>query len=171
LRSSYKYRYDPGEIGLEKTHIRDNKQEEIEEVARHLELIGISPDKADLRDQLVAYYENDNAALLKLMIALEFGVVEEEERSPITAALFSGFLFFAGSLPSLLPFVPKNQTSGSGLLLAAVATTVSLLLVGGIKTWATRGNCWSAAIENLTIAGLGGLFAYFVGRFFDQIVH
>jgi VIT1/CCC1 family predicted Fe2+/Mn2+ transporter len=105
------------------------------------------------------------------MVALEFGVLDEEVRSPLTAALFSGVLFILGSLPSLLPFIPKNQTPKKGLLIAALFTSIFLLLVGAIKTWATRGKCVRAAIENLAIAGLGGLFAYFVGRLFDMILH
>jgi VIT1/CCC1 family predicted Fe2+/Mn2+ transporter len=160
-----------GEIKLERTHIRENKKDELGELTELLQVIGITSANPGLIDQLVAYYDNDNNALLKLMIALEFGVVEDEERSPITAALVSGFLFTLGSLPSVLPFAIENVTAKMGLVCAAVATTLSLFLVGGIKTWATRGNCWNAAAENLIVAGLGGLVAYFVGKFFDGIVH
>jgi VIT1/CCC1 family predicted Fe2+/Mn2+ transporter len=160
-----------GEIGLERAHIRDYKQDEIEEVAELLEMIGIPHSKKDLRKQLISHYENDPEALLKVMIALEFGVVEQEERSPLTAALVSGTLFFVGSLPSVLPFIPKDMPSRQGLVLASLATTFSLLFVGGVKTWATRGNWFSAAIENLLIAGVGGFLAYIVGTFFDHIIH
>jgi vacuolar iron transporter family protein len=159
-----------GEIGLERTHIRDFKREELAEVIQHLQLIGIPPDKSELRNRLISHYENDSDALLKLMVALEFGVVEDEMRSPIAAALVSGFLFFLGSLPSLLPFVAKAQTPQTSLVVAAVATTTPLFLVGGIKTWATRGKCWTAALENLAVAGCGGILAYSVGKFSDGIV-
>ena len=160
-----------GEIGLERTHIRDFKNEELQEVSQHLQLIGIPPENSELHDRLMDHYDKDPEALLRLMTVLEFGILEKEERSPVTAAVTSGFLFFVGSLPSLLPFIPKDQTPRFGLLLAAIATTISLCFVGGIKTWATRGNCWSAAIENLAIAGFGGCLAYLVGKVFDRIVH
>jgi VIT1/CCC1 family predicted Fe2+/Mn2+ transporter len=160
-----------GEIGLERAHIRDYKQEEIKEVNELLETIGIPPENKKLRKQLISHYESDSDALLKLMIALEFGVVEEEERSPIIAALASGLLFFAGSLPSLLPFIPKDQPTAQGLMIASLATILSLLMVGGVKAWATRGNCITAAVENLAIAGLGGVLAYSVGGFFDRLLH
>ena len=160
-----------GEIGLERTHIRDFKQDEIKEVRELLDIIGIPPEKQELRSQLISHYENDSDALLKVMIALEFGIVEEEERSPTTAAMTSGLLFFVGSLPSVLPFIPRDQASSTGLLIASAATISSLLLVGAIKTWATRGNCLTAAVENLLIAGLGGVLAFFVGAFFDRLVH
>ena len=160
-----------GEIGLERTHIRDFKQDEINEVRELLNLIGIPPEKKALRRQLIAHYANDSDALLKVMIALEFGVVEEEERSPMTAAVTSGLLFFLGSLPSVLPFVPSDHPPSSGLLVASAATIMSLLLVGAIKTWATRGDCLNASLENLIVAGLGGVLAFFVGNFFDRLVH
>jgi VIT1/CCC1 family predicted Fe2+/Mn2+ transporter len=160
-----------GEIHLERSHIRYNKQDEISEVAHLLEIIGIPPSKKELREKLIAHYDSDPEALLKIMIALEFGVVEEEKRSPLAAAATSGMLFFVGSLPSVLPFVNREQSSKQGLITATIATTLSLLLVGGIKTWATRGNWFSSAIENLLIAGLGGVLAYGVGLFSDRLLH
>ena len=128
-----------GEIGLERTHIRDFKKEEIEEVAQHLETIGIPRDNSELRNHLITHYENEPEALLKLMIALEFGFVEEEQRNPFAAAAASGALFFLGSLPSVLPFINKEIPAMECLFIAAIATTLSLLVVGCVKTWATRG--------------------------------
>ncbi len=159
-----------GEIGLEKVHIRDNNADEIKELKDLLETIGIPADKLELRQQLYTHYEQDPDALLKLMIALEFGVVEEEERSPLWAATASGFLFFAGSLPSLLPFALGDLSTQQALALACGCTVVALLIVGIVKTWATRGNCFHAAMENLLVAGVGGLLAYYVGALFDKII-
>ena len=160
-----------GEIGLERVHIRENKASEMREVNFLLETIGIPATKDDLKQQLVAHYESDPEALLKLMVALEFGVVDEEARSPILASVASGFLFFFGSLPSLLPFAFTNQPTTQALIIACVTTVAFLLIVGAVKTWATRGNCVKAAIENLLIAGIGGVLAYYVGFFFDKVVH
>jgi hypothetical protein len=98
------------------------------------------PENQELRKQSISHYENDSDALLKLMIALEFGVVEEEERSPIPAALASSLPLFAGSLPSILLFIPKDQPTTQGLMIASLAIILSLLVVGGVKTSATRGN-------------------------------
>ena len=178
-----------GEIGLEKLHIRDFHEEELMELTGDhgedhghpgsgtgtgtgglFNIIGIPPESKQLRQQLVEHYANDKTALLRLMVALEFGVVEEEERSPLTAAIFSGLLFFVGSLPSVIPFAfSAVLTPQEGLLIAAICTSIALLVVGGIKTWATRGNCVTAAIENLSVAGVGGIIAYFVGHFVETI--
>jgi len=177
-----------GEIGLEKLHIRDFHEEELKELTGdhdhghdhdHIDsgtggglfnIIGIPPESKQLRQQLVEHYRNDKSALLRLMVALEFGVVEDEERSPWTAAIFSGLLFFVGSLPSVIPFAFSVLTPQEGLFIAAGCTSIALLVVGGIKTWATRGNCVTAAIENLSVAGFGGIIAYFVGQLVQRIV-
>lgn len=159
-----------GEIGLEKIHIRDNNAEEIKELSNLLETIGIPQENLELRQQLVEHYEKDPDALLKLMVALEFGVVEEEQRSPLWAAGASGLLFFVGSLPSLLPFAVGDESTQHALAIACFTTVTALLIVGCVKTWATRGNCFNAAMENLLVAGVGGLLAYYVGVIFDKII-
>lgn len=159
-----------GEIGLERLHIRDHIASEIREVGELLETIGISSEKDELRQQLIAHYKSNPDSLLKLMVSLEFGVVEEEKRSPVAAAVASGLLFFLGSLPSVVPFAFTHQSTTQALIIATVATVSGLLLVGGIKTWATRGNCFRASMENLLIAGVGGVLAYYIGVFFDHVV-
>ena len=158
-----------GEIALERKHIAANKRDELSEVSSLLTVIGISDDQAELRERLLAFYENHNEALLQLMVALEFGVIEEEQRSPVWAGITSCLCFIVGSLPSVIPFA-FNVSSKVGLVYAASFTVAALLIVGMVKTWATRGNCVSAAIENLVIAGLGGGIAYGVGTLFDAIV-
>lgn len=159
-----------GEITLEKHHIEHYRDQELAELHDHLEIIGINPrENRELTDRLVDFYREDADALLKVMTALEFGVVDTEERSPLKAGLFSCILFAAGSLPSVFPFIFMEPLPG--LIAAATGTTAALLCVGAIKTWATRGHWLAAAMENLFIAGFGGAFAYFVGAFFDKIVH
>jgi VIT1/CCC1 family predicted Fe2+/Mn2+ transporter len=159
-----------GEIALEREHIRHHTASEMEELNQLLGVIGIPAEMNELHKVLFDYYHNDHEALLKLMVVLEFGFVEEEVRSPILAALVSGSLFFTGSLPSLLPFAIGQTSTTISLYIAAVLVICSLLLVGTIKTWATRGNCLSAAIENLVVAGVGGLIAYYVGALFSNIL-
>ena len=82
----------------------------------------------------------------------------------------SGGLFLLGALPSVVPFA-MVKSNNTGLLAAAIGATLGLLIVGAIKTWATRGKPLRAAIENLVIAGAGGALAYWVGVGFDKIVN
>lgn len=159
-----------GEINLEKVHIRDNNAEELKELNNLFETIGIPDEELELRQHLKSHYEKDPDALLKLMIALEFGVVEKEERSPLWAASASGMLFITGSLPSVIPFTVRGLSSKHALAIACATTVTALLIVGMVKTWATRGNCFRAAAENLVIAGVGGVLAYYVGVLFDTII-
>lgn len=159
-----------GEIALERQHVDDFRQEEIEEVSDLLTLIGIPPESADIRETLLDFYTHHPASLLKIMVALEFGMIEEEQRSPVKAGLVSCVLFLVGSMPSVVPFIfAKEETIG--LVVAAAVTIFALIIVGAVKTWASRGNCCTAAMENLIIAGVGGGLAYGVGGIFDKILH
>jgi VIT1/CCC1 family predicted Fe2+/Mn2+ transporter len=124
----------------------------------------------NLRQQLKGFYRNNPVALLQIMQALEFGVVEEEARSPIKAGLLSCILFVMGSLSSVLPFIFSGDTPTTGLIAAACITITALIMVGAIKTWATRGKCLVAALENLVIAGFGGGIAYGIGILFDRLI-
>ena len=174
-----------GEIALENKHIQKYRNDELLELSELLSLIGIPEESDDideeeeakdgaastgtLRQQLLSHYERNPDDLLKIMVALEFGVVEEERRSPVVAGLTSCALFFLGSLPSVLPFAFIDDPF-VGLIVAAVATGLALLFVGAVKTWATRGRLLEAAMENLIIAGFGGGLAYGVGLAFDKLI-
>jgi VIT1/CCC1 family predicted Fe2+/Mn2+ transporter len=158
------------EIALESQHVQMYRDDELEELRQLLDVIGI-PQGHTLHCDMMAFYKKHPDALLKIMTALEFGVVDAEERSPITAGFFSFALFMTGSLPSVLPFAFATVEPVTGLAWAAACTVICLLLVGGVKAWATRGNCFTAAMENLIIAGFGGVGAYCIGAFFDHLLH
>lgn len=161
-----------GELALEQQHVSLYREDELLELRNLLPVIGVSQaDNPALVEQLMEHYRQQPGALLKIMTALEFGVLDEEVRSPLRAGLFSCLLFVAGSLPSVLPFCFSALGPTEGLVVAALSTTLALFVVGAVKTWATRGNCWSAAMENLIIAGLGGGFAYAVGVLFNRLLH
>jgi VIT1/CCC1 family predicted Fe2+/Mn2+ transporter len=164
-----------GEIELERRHIANHKQDELKELNEHLTKIGISEaeeggEGAELRRRLLGYYAKDDEALLKVNVALEFGIIEEERRSPFLAGFASFFLFLFGALPSVIPWIIVDNNR-AGLIASGVATSVCLLLVGAIKTWATKGNLLASAAENLVIAAGGGAIAYGVGRGFDHLVN
>jgi len=156
-----------GELALERAHIRDFHEDELHELHDHLEGIGLG---GELREQVVEYFSADDDALLKVMTALEFGVVETERRSPYRAMWMSGGLFLLGSLPSVLPFAFVS-TAVRGLVIAAIGAILGLLVVGAVRTWATRGRPLRAAIENLLVAAGGGAVAYGVGALFDRLVN
>lgn len=158
-----------GEIALEKRHIQTHRAEELSEVSSLLDLIGISNEDEGLKEELVAFYDNNPDSLLQLMVALEFGVIEEEQRSPLWAGITSCSCFIVGSLPSVIPFA-FHVSSKIGLIYAAAFTTTALMIVGMIKTWATRSNFWRSSMENLAISACGGGIAYGVGVLFESLV-
>jgi VIT1/CCC1 family predicted Fe2+/Mn2+ transporter len=58
-----------------------------------------------------------------------------------------------------------------GFIASGILTTIGLLFVGGVKTWATRGNWATSAFENLAIAVGGGIIAYLIGELFAKMVN
>lgn len=156
-----------GEINLEREHIRDFREDELHELRDLLQGLGLS---GDLREEVVQHFNGDDDALLDVMTALEFGVLDSERRSAYAAAGMSGGLFLLGSAPAVIPFAFVTSPH-AGMVIAGIGAVLGLLIVGAIKTWATRGKPLRAAIENLLVAGVGGALAYWVGVGFDRIVN
>jgi vacuolar iron transporter family protein len=159
-----------GEIALEERHIREHRRDELMEVRNLLELIGIGADDRSLQKRLIRHYARDSKALLKVMVALELGFLAAEERSPIMAGFVSFFVFLIGAAPSVIPFTVPGIEPTTGFIAAGIATCITLVLVGAVKTWATKGNCWTAALENLCVAGLGGAVAFGAGILVQEII-
>jgi VIT1/CCC1 family predicted Fe2+/Mn2+ transporter len=113
-------------------------------------------------DSVVTAFDRSDEALLNAMKALEFGAPESERRSPYKAMMFSGLLFLLGAMPSVIPFM-FVETPSSGLWFATILGGLGLFAVGIAKTRVTRTNPVVAGLENLLIAGVGGVLAYYVG--------
>lgn len=154
------------EIQLERDHIRDHRDMEVNQLRGMLAALEIAG--TDL-DEAVAIFAKDDERLLNSMKVMEFGIVDTEERSPYAAMVASAIFFVAGSLPSVIPFAFVNSP-GVGLVIAAVLTAIGLFAVGAIKSVVTKTNPIIAGFENLTIAGIGGVIAYVVGLLFDKAV-
>ena len=148
------------EIDLEKTHIQHFRNREVAQLYQLFRDIGVAEE--DLAGVVRAFSRNDQT-LLNAMKVIEFGMVDSEQRSPIKAMLMSGGLFFSGSIPAVAPFI-FDLRSHVALAIAAGLTAIALFAVGVVKTFITRGNPITAGLENLAIAGVGGVVAYAVGR-------
>ncbi|MEX0667765.1 MAG: VIT1/CCC1 transporter family protein [Acidimicrobiia bacterium] len=148
------------EIDLERTHIEHFRNLELAQLYQMFRDIGIAEE--DLAD-VVRAFGRDDETLLNAMKVMEFGMVDTEERSPIKAMLMSGGLFLGGSVPSVAPFL-FDLRPHLGLAIAAGLVAIALIAVGVVKTLITRTNPIVAGLENLAIAGIGGLVAYAVGR-------
>ena len=147
------------ELTLDRSHLRDFRELELAQLREMFLDMGISEDDVG---GVVAAFNRSDEALLNAMKSLEFGVVESERRSPYMAMVISGGLFLAGSLPSVLPFAFVTAP-GFGLVLASLFTLVGLFAVGVMKASVAGTGKTMSGLENLVIAGIGGIIAWFVG--------
>ena len=154
------------EIKLEREHIRDHRQMELDQLRGMFEEMGVH--SSDL-DTVVGAFGRSDEILLNAMKSLEFGVIDTERRSPYKAAIYSGLFFLSGSLASIVPFVFVDSTA-QGLAIASLLTAAGLFAVGAFKTRVTNGSLLRAGLENVAISGLGGVAAYFIGSLVNQVI-
>lgn len=154
------------ELALEESHIRDFRGLELDQLRGFFSDMGVAED--DLGAVMSAFEGNDRA-LLNAMAALEFGVVDSERRSPYRAMIASGLLFLVGSLPSIAPFVFLSSVGG-GLVLATVLALMGLFAVGLVKAQVAKTSRIRSGLENMVVAGIGGLLAWFIGQAFGAAV-
>jgi predicted membrane protein (TIGR00267 family) len=111
---------------------------------------------------VVAAFDHSDEAILNAMKALEFGFVESERRSPYLAMLASGALFIVGSLPSILPFLFFDSV-GVALAWATALALGGLFVVGVVKARVAKHGWLGSGLENMLIAGVGGVIAWLIG--------
>ena len=148
------------EIALERIHIAHHRNSEVDQLFAMFSDMGVA---AEDLDQVVNAFSKDDEVLLNSMKVLEFGIIDTERRSPNTAMVLSGVLFMTGALPATLPFIFITSVTVA-LTVAAVLTAIGLFAVGAVKTIVTNTNPVRSGLENLVIAGLGGILAFFIGR-------
>jgi VIT1/CCC1 family predicted Fe2+/Mn2+ transporter len=154
------------EIKLEKTHIRDFRDLEVEQLEGFFTDMGVLPEDID---GVIAGFADNDTALLNAMAALEFGLVDSERRSPYRAMAASGGLFLLGSLPSVLPFAIAGSDSAA-LLWATILSLLGLFGVGVVKASVARTSWVRSGLENMIVAGVGGALAWMIGRLFGASV-
>jgi predicted membrane protein (TIGR00267 family) len=147
------------ELELEKVHIRDHRKMELDQLREMFADMGIAAEDVE---GVVAAFDRSDKAILNAMKALEFGHVESERRSPYRAMAASGGLFLVGSLPSIVPFLVFDSTTVA-LVWATVLSLAGLFAVGAIKARVARHHWLRSGLENMIIAGVGGVLAWWVG--------
>ncbi len=154
------------EIALEQEHIRHFRNREVAQLRGFFRNMGLREEDID---PTVDAFSKDDTILLNAMKVLEFGIVDSERRRPAYAMIMAGLLFLAGALPPTLPFVFADAPY-TGLLWASVLTSAALFAVGVAKTTVTDGKRFASGLQNLLIAGVGGVIAYGVGSLFGAVV-
>lgn len=148
------------ELRLERVHIRHHREAELDQLREMFSDMGIRDEDIEM---VVGAFDRSDEAILNAMKALEFGFVDSERRSPYRAMLASGGLFLIGSLPSILPFVIFDS-SRNALVLATVLALAGLFSVGVVKARVAKNGPVRSGLENMVIAGLGGVLAWFIGN-------
>ena len=152
------------ELELEKVHLKYHRQAELEQLRTMFADMGLANEDVEY---VVTAFDRSDEAMLNAMKVLEFGIVDSERRSPYTAMTMSGLLFLVGASTSVVPFIFTNNTV-VGLWWAAILTAIGLYVVGMIKSIVTKTNTVKAGLENMLIAGLGGVVAWFVGKLVES---
>ena len=154
------------EVEIEKDHIKYHRQQEVDQLYGYFTAMGIDDDDLEM---VVEAFTKDDRTILETMKRLEFGLVDEERRSPLTAMSASSGLFLLGSFTSVIPFIFADETA-TGLSIAAVLTAAGLFLVGVAKTRVTGTSPIPAGLRNLVIAGIGGVVAYIIGSLVQGLI-
>lgn len=147
------------ELRLERVHIRDHRQQELDQLREMFGDMGLLEEDVGM---VVAAFDRSDDAILNAMKALEFGFVESERRSPYRAMFASGLLFLVGSLPSIIPFVVFASVNVA-LAWATVLALGGLFVVGVIKARVAKNSWLTSGLENMVIAGIGGVIAWLIG--------
>jgi VIT1/CCC1 family predicted Fe2+/Mn2+ transporter len=148
------------ELKLERTHIRDHRQQELDQLREMFGDMGLRDEDVGM---VVAAFDRSDEAILNAMKALEFGFVESERRSPYRAMFASGLLFLVGSLPSIIPFVVLDSVN-TALAWATVLALGGLFIVGVVKARVAKNSWLTSGLENMVIAGVGGVIAWLIGN-------
>ena len=154
------------EVEIEKQHIEHHRQQEVDQLWDYFRAMEI--DEEDLEAVVDAFTKKD-VTILETMKRLEFGLVDEERRSPYKAMVTSSGLFLLGSMTSVVPFLFVDE-AGTGLTIAAVLTALGLFAVGAAKTRVTGRRPLPAGLKNLVIAGVGGIVAFIIGGLIEGAI-
>lgn len=154
------------ELTLERTHIKNFRGMELDQLRGFFSDMGVR--EGDL-DGVMAAFEDNDEALLGAMGALEFQVVDSERRSPAVAMTMSGVLFLIGALPSIIPFIFMSSAV-QALALATGLALIGLFVVGVVKAHVARISWVRSGLENLVVAGVGGIIAWGIGAIFGAVL-
>ena len=150
--------YD-AEMKVEREHIENHPEHEIAELYEFYHKKGF---EGQMLDDIVTTISSDKDIFLSEMMMAEFGVLEEERRSPLMATIIVGIAFLIGSALPVLPFFFVDTTI-SGIIYSGILSSVGLFTVGSLKAWITRTSIFGGGGENFLLGFAGAAFTYVIG--------
>jgi VIT1/CCC1 family predicted Fe2+/Mn2+ transporter len=146
-------------IQIEKSHIKNHRDGELEELRQILQLRGLS---GGILEQATAEISGNEEKWIDFMLTDEHGLPRAVPR-PMRAALATFGAFLVTGLIPLLPFIFQMT---SPFQISILATMMTFFMIGSGKSrWSLKPWWWSGS-ETLLIGGVAALIAYTVGGLF-----
>ncbi len=117
-----------------------------------------------LLDQIVAHITADKTRWRNVMMREELGFGADATDPPSRSAGIVGAAYLVGAAVPLVPYLIVAPPAG--ILVSAIATVLTLFLVGAIKTRVTARRWWLSGLESMGIGVAAALVTYGAGRFF-----
>jgi VIT1/CCC1 family predicted Fe2+/Mn2+ transporter len=136
----------------------DHERDEIRNIYRDKGFHG------PLLDQIVSHITADPTRWRGVMMREELGFGAEVMEPPIQSALTVGVAYLMGAAVPLLPYLLMRPTAG--ILVSALATIVTLFVVGAAKTLLTARPWWRSGLESMAIGAAAAIITYSVGLAF-----
>ncbi len=146
------------ELAREQREIREDPEEEREELALFYELKGLSEEEATM---LADRISQDEDQFLKVLASEESGLSEERLPSPGISALSASVSTGMGAIVPVIPFFFVAGTTA--IVAAAVVSLIGHFVVGALKSLVTIRSWWSSGLEMTLIGVLVGAVTYAVG--------
>lgn len=149
------------EVERERQEVRDNPEEEMDELRILYQLKGFAEAEAG---QLVARLAQDREELLQRLLQEELGLSPERFPNPWKAGAFSGGAFVVGAI---IPLVAYFFLAGITAVALSVGLSVcGLFVIGVLKTLFTRRSWWRSGLEMVIIGLLATAVTYLIGMLF-----
>ena len=148
------------QIRIEAEEIEQAPLEEQEELALIYQAKGLPRDRAT---ELAAHMMADKTHILDTLSREELGIDPKElGGSPWVAAITSFFLFSAGAIVPLFPYIFLNGTTA--ILASLGLGALALFLTGAAITLMTGKNVWVSGFRQVIIGLLAALLVFGVGK-------
>ena len=145
------------QLQVEREHILRFPEEEEAHLKELLLQSGLAEEVA--RDMARRIHEDIDPAV-DFHALLELGIVPSQMGSPVAAALSSFVSFVAGALIPLLPWIFSSRA----LVPSLAASTLALLLIGGLLTQITHRSPIGGALRQLLLGGAAAGVTYALGN-------
>jgi len=150
------------EIEREKREIRENPEEEIQEVHDMYYAKGF---RGKQLEKIVKHLTSNKKRWLDVMMKEELGLFKEKFEDPVKLALFTGVAFVLASVVPIIPFF--LFPAANALIISVIVTGAALFFSGVAKTLFTKKNMIKSGIEMSVIGLLATAVTFSIGSLFS----